>query len=133
MMPAGSLAGLRVVELAGIGPRAHACMLLADHGANVVRMVDGVAVLSQLLWAMRGAGSWQSGRERNLLDGSHPFHDTYRCADGRHVAVGAIEPAFFRDLLTGAGRHRPGRAVGPGDLAGAALLADRAVRDTQPR
>ncbi len=30
-----------------------------------------------------------------------PFYDTYTCADGRHVAVGAIEPQFYRELLDG--------------------------------
>ena len=36
--PSGPLAGLRVVELAGIGPGPHACMVLADLGADVVRI-----------------------------------------------------------------------------------------------
>ena len=35
---AGPLAGLRVLELAGIGPGPHACMLLADLGAKVIRI-----------------------------------------------------------------------------------------------
>ena len=34
----GPLAGVRVVELAGIGPGPFACMLLADLGADVVRV-----------------------------------------------------------------------------------------------
>ncbi|CAM3496693.1 CaiB/BaiF CoA transferase family protein [Nocardioides zeicaulis] len=34
----GPLRGVRVVELAGIGPGPHACMLLADLGADVVRV-----------------------------------------------------------------------------------------------
>ena len=35
---AGPLAGLKVVELAGIGPGPHAAMILADLGAQVVRV-----------------------------------------------------------------------------------------------
>ena len=35
---AGPLQGLRIVELAGIGPGPHAAMLLADLGADVVRV-----------------------------------------------------------------------------------------------
>ena len=35
---AGPLHGLRVVELAGIGPGPHAAMLLGDLGADVVRV-----------------------------------------------------------------------------------------------
>lgn len=66
-------------------------------------MVDGVSVLAQLMWAMRGQGSWTPGRSTNLLDGSHPFYDTYVCADGRQVAVGCIEPQFFQAMVQGLG------------------------------
>jgi len=34
----GPLAGIKVVEIAGIGPGPHACMLLADLGADVIRI-----------------------------------------------------------------------------------------------
>ena len=34
----GPLRGVRVVEIAGIGPGPHACMLLADLGADVIRI-----------------------------------------------------------------------------------------------
>ena len=34
----GPLRGVRVVEIAGIGPGPHACMLLADLGADVIRL-----------------------------------------------------------------------------------------------
>jgi alpha-methylacyl-CoA racemase len=36
--PTGPLTGLRVVELAGLGPAPYACMLLAELGADVVRI-----------------------------------------------------------------------------------------------
>ena len=35
---AGPLTGLRVIELAGIGPGPHAAMILGDLGADVVRI-----------------------------------------------------------------------------------------------
>src|SRR5690606_34068711 len=38
-------------------------------------------------------------RELNLLDGGRPFYRVYRCADGRFVAVGPLEPKFYRQLL----------------------------------
>lgn len=66
-------------------------------------MVDGASVLAQMMWSMRGQGAWATGRGGNLLDGSHPFYDTYLCADGRQVAVGCIEPQFFRAMLDGLG------------------------------
>ncbi len=34
----GPLAGLRIVEIAGLGPGPFACMMLADHGAEVIRV-----------------------------------------------------------------------------------------------
>ncbi|MGF6884469.1 alpha-methylacyl-CoA racemase [Nocardia sp. GAS34] len=66
-------------------------------------MVDGVSVLSQMMWCMRAFGLWSSERGSNLLDGGAPFYDTYRCADGAYVAVGAIEPQFYQALLDGLG------------------------------
>jgi alpha-methylacyl-CoA racemase len=62
-------------------------------------MVDGASVLSQIMWSSRAAGRWSTGRGGNLVDGSHPFYDTYTCADGKWVAVGALEPQFFAELV----------------------------------
>lgn len=64
-------------------------------------MVDGVASLLQLIWALRGTGQWSDRPGSNLLDGGAPFYDTYACADGGYVAVGALEPGFFRLLVHG--------------------------------
>ncbi|OZF02515.1 carnitine dehydratase [Rhodococcus sp. 15-1154-1] len=66
-------------------------------------IVDGTATLTQLLWSKRDAGEWIDRRESNLLDGHAPFYRTYRCADGTHVAVGALEPQFYAALLAGLG------------------------------
>lgn len=38
-----------------------------------------------------------------MLDGGAPYYDTYECADGRYVAVGAIEPQFYAAMLAGLG------------------------------
>ena len=35
---AGPLAGLKIVEMAGLGPGPFAAMMLADHGAEVIRV-----------------------------------------------------------------------------------------------
>ena len=65
-----------------------------------VAMVDGTA---QLMWMMQGfqqLGAWNADeREANLLDGAAHFYDTYECADGKYVAIGAIEPQFYAELL----------------------------------
>lgn len=66
-------------------------------------MVDGVALLSAMTWAMRGQGMWGGGRGQNLLDGGAPFYDTYACAGGGHVAVGPLEPQFYAAMLAGLG------------------------------
>jgi alpha-methylacyl-CoA racemase len=62
-------------------------------------MVDGAALLTASLHGMRAAGVWPGERGDNLLDGGAPFYDTYETADGRYVAVGAIEMRFWSDLV----------------------------------
>jgi alpha-methylacyl-CoA racemase len=66
-------------------------------------MVDGVAAMLQPLLSWRSAGLWSDEREDNLLDGAAPYYDTYVCADGRFVAVSAIERPFYDALLRGLG------------------------------
>ncbi|MFI5607735.1 CaiB/BaiF CoA transferase family protein [Amycolatopsis sp. NPDC051903] len=66
-------------------------------------MVDGTSVLAQMLWSLRGLGQWSDDRGVNLLDGGAPCYDTYVCADGKFVAVGALEPQFYAALLAGLG------------------------------
>jgi alpha-methylacyl-CoA racemase len=68
-----------------------------------VAMVDGVSVLAQMFWSFRACGLWSDQRGSNLLDSGTPFYDTYACADGRYVAVGALEPQFYAALLAGLG------------------------------
>jgi alpha-methylacyl-CoA racemase len=62
-------------------------------------MVDGVTSLLAMTYGFRAAGAWADERGSNLLDGGAPFYDTYLCADGEHVAVGAIEPQFWALLV----------------------------------
>jgi alpha-methylacyl-CoA racemase len=64
-------------------------------------IIDGTSALLQLFWSFRGMGGWTDQPESNLLDGGAPFYDTYRCADGKFVAVGALEPQFYAALLAG--------------------------------
>jgi alpha-methylacyl-CoA racemase len=76
----------------------------SGHGQVVdAAMVDGTALLSQFTLSLRAAGQWSDDRESNLLDGGAPFYATYGCADGRFVAVGALEPRFFAALAEGLG------------------------------
>jgi alpha-methylacyl-CoA racemase len=66
-------------------------------------MVDGASLLVQMVWSFLGQGGWRDEREANLLDGGAPFYGTYACADGGWVAVGALEPQFYAELLRGLG------------------------------
>ncbi len=64
-------------------------------------MTDGAALLSSLFFALTDSGLWSEARGANLLDGGAPFYRCYACADGRFVAVGALEPRFYAALLSG--------------------------------
>jgi alpha-methylacyl-CoA racemase len=66
-------------------------------------MVDGAASLITMFHGMLAVGAWRDEREANLLDGGAPFYRTYACADGQHVAVGALEPQFYAAFLHGLG------------------------------
>lgn len=66
-------------------------------------ILDGTVSQLAIVLGLRGGGLWQEGRGRNLLDGGAPFYRTYRCADGKFVAVGALEPKFFAELVQGLG------------------------------
>lgn len=66
-------------------------------------MIDGVSILTQMMWTMKQTGSLRDERESFLLDGGAPFYRTYETSDGGYMAVGSIEPQFFAKLLTGLG------------------------------
>ncbi|HKP43167.1 CaiB/BaiF CoA-transferase family protein [Mycobacterium sp.] len=66
-------------------------------------MVDGVSILSQMAWTMKSVGTLNDERESFLLDGGAPFYRTYETSDGKYMAVGAIEPQFYAQLLDGLG------------------------------
>jgi crotonobetainyl-CoA:carnitine CoA-transferase CaiB-like acyl-CoA transferase len=83
----GLLAGLLEARASGRGQVVDAAM------------VDGIASLMAVLVGMREAGMSTAERGANLLDSGAPFYDVYACADGRHVAIGPIEPKFFAELM----------------------------------
>ena len=66
-------------------------------------IVDGAALQMAMVYGMRAGGLWPNPRGQNLLDGGAPFYEHYRCADGGWVAVGAIEPQFYAELMTNLG------------------------------
>lgn len=62
-------------------------------------MVDGAALLTTMFYGWRADGRWRDERGANLLDSGAPFYEVYECADGRMIAVGAIEPQFYAALI----------------------------------
>lgn len=62
-------------------------------------IVDGTAHLGAMLASLIAGGVWREERGTNLLDSGAPFYDVYETSDGRHMAVGAIEPPFYAELV----------------------------------
>uniref|UniRef100_A0A7N5JT18 Solute carrier family 45 member 2 n=1 Tax=Ailuropoda melanoleuca TaxID=9646 RepID=A0A7N5JT18_AILME len=62
-------------------------------------MVEGTAYLSSFLWKTQQIGLWDQPQGQNLLDGGAPFYTTYKTADGGFMAVGALEPQFYKLLI----------------------------------
>lgn len=66
-------------------------------------MVDGAALLLAGILELRPLGMWSDEPASNILDGAAPYYRTYRCADGRFMAAGAVEPQFYALLVRGLG------------------------------
>lgn len=77
-------------------------------------MTEGSALLMTMIYSLRAQGEWRDDRGVNLLDSGAHFYDTYETADGRFVSIGAIEPQFYRLLLSKLGLEGD-PAFHPGD------------------
>lgn len=66
-------------------------------------MVDGAALLTASVYELMGRGAWADQRGANIFDSGAHFYNTYETSDGKWMAVGAVEPHFYSDLLTGLG------------------------------
>jgi alpha-methylacyl-CoA racemase len=84
---AGLLAGLWEASRSGRGQVVDAAV------------VDGTSSFTALLRGMSAAGAWPGQRGENLLDTGAPFYDVYPTSDGEYMSVGALEPAFYAELL----------------------------------
>ncbi len=68
---------------------------------------DGTASLMSVFVDLSARGRWSDDRQSNRIDGGAPFYRTYECSDGRHIAVGALEPQFYALLCEKAGLDHP--------------------------
>ena len=80
------------------------CALLESQRSGQGQVVDaaitsGASLISTMYYALIEQGLWNLNRGANLLDGGAPFYRCYRCQDGKFIAIGAIEPQFYRLLL----------------------------------
>lgn len=68
-------------------------------------LAEGSAYVSSWMWTSRNLPMVWFGNQRgeNLLDGGTHFYDTYETSDGLYMAVGALEPQFYKQLLLGLG------------------------------
>jgi alpha-methylacyl-CoA racemase len=66
-------------------------------------MFDGSASLLTHIYGAHAAGAWDPRRGHNVTDSGAPYYDSYACADGKWLAVGAIEERFYRQFLAGLG------------------------------
>jgi alpha-methylacyl-CoA racemase len=80
------------------------CALLAvarGGGGQVVdaAITDGSALLTAMLYGLVAQGRWSTTPGTNFADTGAPYYEVYETADGKHVAVGAIEPRFYATLI----------------------------------
>jgi alpha-methylacyl-CoA racemase len=87
-------------------------------------MTDGAALTGAIIYGLRAAGTWRDERGANLLDGGDPIYGCYACADGKELAVGAIEPQFRAALFAALGLP-----VGATRVEIAAVIATRSRDD----
>ncbi|OFS85638.1 carnitine dehydratase [Oligella sp. HMSC05A10] len=80
------------------------CALFESQRSQKGQVVDaaitsGASLISTMYYALVKQGLWNVERDANLLDGGAPFYSCYRCADGKFIAIGAIEPQFYQLLV----------------------------------
>ena len=95
-------------------------------------MVDGAALLATFIHGLRAMGQWPGERGRNLLDTGAHFYEVYECADGKHVAVGAIEPQFYAELVRRTGFEAEHPRDGPARPVRRRLVAGPEEGDGRP-
>jgi len=94
----GDYAGGSLYLVVGVLAALHHARVTGTGQVVDAAIVDGTAHLSAMIHGMLAAGGWQDRRAANLLDGGCPYYGTYETADGKHMAVGALEPQFYDEF-----------------------------------
>ena len=92
-------------------------------------IVDGTASLM----AMFHGRPLPLVRDRSLLGGAAPYYHCYVCADGEQIAVGALEPKFYAELMARVGadaaEDRDSAKTWPGGIEALAAVFRTRTRD----
>jgi alpha-methylacyl-CoA racemase len=75
-------------------------------------MTDGSALLGSLIWGLHAAGLWKDETGANSIDSGSAWYDTYETADGKWIAIGALEPQFWTALCAKLGLDEAQNATG---------------------
>ena len=100
------VSGATIADAAGGGMQAAMAVMAALIGRGTdgpgvhldVSIADGVLWLTSLAVDEYLATGAPVGFGHNIITGRYACYDTYQCADGAWVAVGAIEAKFFANL-----------------------------------
>jgi len=98
---------LQVADLAGGALTCAVGILAALIGARAtgagsfvdVSMTDGSAAMQVIALASLREHGKTFARGADILSGALPNYAIYKCRDGKFIAVGALEPKFFKRLL----------------------------------
>lgn len=95
----GDFAGGSLYLVAGLLAGIHQARATGRGSVVDASILDGTLHLLTMFHGMMAAGQWVDSRSSNTLDGGAPFYSVYETADGRHMAVGALEAKFYRQFL----------------------------------
>jgi alpha-methylacyl-CoA racemase len=113
-----ALANLQIADLAGGSLTCAIGILAALTGARTsgagsfvdVSLTDGTAALQVVALATLRQYGQSFPRGEDMVSGALPNYSIYRCRDGKYLAVGALEPKFFKALVQGLSSAMPGWA-----------------------
>jgi crotonobetainyl-CoA:carnitine CoA-transferase CaiB-like acyl-CoA transferase len=131
---------LQVADLAGGALTCAVGLLAALFGARASgqgsfvdsAMLDGSLALQPMALAtLRGQGQTQP-RGSDMLTGALPNYRSYKCRDGRYLAVGALEPKFFLRLVRALQQAIPIRGLRGGDASSSRTAGKSSARTAAP-